>query len=384
MSIFTGSGVAIVTPFNDDESINYDKLDDNYMPYTSADASAPNGKGPHYDVLHPITKKPCKTPSRGWCFTRESMDELLDNNRILFGENENNVPRVKKTLIETETEVAKSIILDNTDGKKELMAIFNVATPDFTNPKPTTLIKTLLKFINSTDITVLDFFAGSGTTGQAVMELNKEDGGNRKFILCTNNEIDSNKSMELMISKYGKKPTMKKADYNKLSDEDKNNFDKLVEDWEEKYQKLLSTDECQDLGICKSITYQRLKTVITGTRIDGSKYSDGISANLKYYKSSFVAKETNNLNDVLMEYIKEMVQLENAVDIDDKRYLLLLNDIDKKELKEKIETLNVKCLYKANSILLNNEIKQQCVNKGITIIDIPEYYFKNELGEWLW
>ncbi|MBR2651836.1 hypothetical protein IKD56_00325 [bacterium] len=58
----------------------------------------------------------------------------------------------------------------------------------FSYPKPSILIKELLKYFNSYNITILDFFAGSGTTGQAVMELNEEDGGNRRFILCTNNE----------------------------------------------------------------------------------------------------------------------------------------------------------------------------------------------------
>ena len=75
----------------------------------------------------------------------------------------------------------------NEDGEKELKNIF--AAKVFDNPKPTTLIKFLIKMINSdNDITILDFFAGSGTTGHAVLELNKEDGGNRQFILCTNNE----------------------------------------------------------------------------------------------------------------------------------------------------------------------------------------------------
>lgn len=76
----------------------------------------------------------------------------------------------------------------NEDGEKELRDIFGKKL--FSNPKPVSLIKFLLNMVNTDDeITVLDFFAGSGTTGQAVLELNKDDGGNREFILCTNNEI---------------------------------------------------------------------------------------------------------------------------------------------------------------------------------------------------
>ncbi|MBE5738720.1 MAG: site-specific DNA-methyltransferase [Clostridiales bacterium] len=77
-------------------------------------------------------------------------------------------------------------IYSNDNAKKELRS-FNILE-QFDFPKPSTLINTCLKIYNKSDAIVLDFFAGSGTTGQAVMELNEEDGGNRKFILVTNNE----------------------------------------------------------------------------------------------------------------------------------------------------------------------------------------------------
>lgn len=78
----------------------------------------------------------------------------------------------------------------NDNGKKELDSIFIDSSLVFKNPKPSSLIMKLVKMVcPKTNCVVLDFFAGSGTTGQAVMELNKEDDGNRSFILCTNNEI---------------------------------------------------------------------------------------------------------------------------------------------------------------------------------------------------
>jgi adenine-specific DNA-methyltransferase len=102
---------------------------------------------------------------------------------------------------------------------------------EFDNPKPVELIKYLLEFLNNkNEIIILDFFAGSGTTGHAVLELNKEDGGNRQFILCTNNE-------------------------NK---------------------------------ICEEVTYQRIKKVIEGY---GGK--EGIAANLCYFKAEFVESKGN-------------------------------------------------------------------------------------------
>ena len=78
----------------------------------------------------------------------------------------------------------------NDNGKKELDTIFDNGSTLFKNPKPTALISTLIKMVcQNKDAVVLDFFAGSGTTGHAVMQLNREDGGSRQFILCTNNEI---------------------------------------------------------------------------------------------------------------------------------------------------------------------------------------------------
>jgi adenine-specific DNA-methyltransferase len=82
----------------------------------------------------------------------------------------------------------KSLILDfpNELGNQELESIFHERVFDY--PKPVGLIKYLIKLCENKNATILDFFAGSGTTGQAVLELNKEDGGNRQFILCTNDE----------------------------------------------------------------------------------------------------------------------------------------------------------------------------------------------------
>ena len=70
------------------------------------------------------------------------------------------------------------------------------------------------------------------------------------------------------------------------------------------------------------MTYPRVKTVITGKREDGSEYSDGIPANLKYYRTDFVARDEEYLSDALLEHITEMIQLEHAVKIDNKRYVM--------------------------------------------------------------
>jgi adenine-specific DNA-methyltransferase len=149
--------------------------------------SAPKASGSSnniYEVKHPITGLPCKTPTRGWGFTMETMNEHIKNNLIYFYEDHNHVPRFKRYLHTVESEVLKSFLIDNTDGKKELIKIFGQAP--FNNAKPTTLIKYFCR-LKKEDI-FLDFFAGSGTTGQAIEELNHEDGGKRQFIVATNNE----------------------------------------------------------------------------------------------------------------------------------------------------------------------------------------------------
>ena len=132
--------------------------------------------------------------------------------------------------------------------------------------KPVRLIRQLVKWSNKRTAIVLDFFAGSGTTGQAVMELNKEDGGHRQFILVTNNEANG------------------KADAGAE-------------------------------GIAEKVTYPRIKTVITGIRPDGTKYSDGIPANLRYFKTDFVekGKTTDDTREALMTKCCDMIRIrENA------------------------------------------------------------------------
>lgn len=126
-----------------------------------------------------------------WRLGKKRMTILVDKGLVLWGKKINRwIPYEKVYCGDSITKVIKSrsLFLDSGetgDGTKELTDIFG-KKDIFHNPKPVTLIKDLLSHCNFT--LILDFFAGSGTTGQAVMELNEEDGGNRKFILVTNNE----------------------------------------------------------------------------------------------------------------------------------------------------------------------------------------------------
>jgi len=164
----------------------YKYIDEEYKIYSSGDLSSPQ-KGYIYNIIHPTTKKVCKMPVNGWRYKEEQLKDLIDKNKIIFGKDEKKVPRYKRFLTDVEEEVLKSVIVNNNDGKKELIKFFDGKSP-FNNPKPISLIKILINCVPDKNAIVLDFFAGSGTTGHATIDLNKIDNGKRKFILCNNNE----------------------------------------------------------------------------------------------------------------------------------------------------------------------------------------------------
>lgn len=162
--------------------------------YRLDNISAPKSTGiaETYDVIHPITGRPCKCPTSGWRFTRSTMDENIKNGLIFFYDDELKVPQFKRFLDTVESEVIKSVIIDNKDGKKELMSLFN-GKAGFDNPKPTTLLKNFIKILKPSAL-IMDFFAGSGSTADAMIQLNIEDKHNRSFILVQYPEICKEKS----------------------------------------------------------------------------------------------------------------------------------------------------------------------------------------------
>ena len=228
----------------------------------------------------------------------------------------------------------------NEEGSNELS---NIITQNiFSYPKPVSLIKYLLSLYYNYDLkqhnnnfTVLDFFAGSRTTGQAVMELNKEDGGHRKFILCTNNE---------------------------------NN-------------------------ICTGVTYPRLKTVISGIRPDATKYSEGLPNNLFYFKTDFV-KDENNTEQARYSLVEKVDGLlciaENIFEEVERndysshyksknKHLFIFNDYYSKEkfdeFKQRIlKTIGSKIVYIYSS---NNDVDPTLINdKDVIIKPIPSKIYE--------
>lgn len=162
--------------------------------WTSADMTVgPVIESKLYDIVTPQGKILRPASGRCWLFTKERYEEMRADNRLWFGENGNNMPRVKKFLSEVKQGITPTTIWKHSEvghsqsATKDLKAVFSDSFL-FPYPKPIGLISRLTALYAKQNSIVLDFFAGSGTTGHAVLDLNKQDGGNRTFILCQLNE----------------------------------------------------------------------------------------------------------------------------------------------------------------------------------------------------
>jgi len=149
--------------------------------YYPDNPSNPHPGGYKFKVLHPATKKICRVPPNGYRWPEGTFNEFLKEGNIEFGENETITPKPKKRLSNAKELLRSVYYEDNRRSTNELAELMGKKV--FENPKSPRLIKHLLNFTVSKEDIILDSFAGSGTTGQAVLDLNKEDDGNRKFIL---------------------------------------------------------------------------------------------------------------------------------------------------------------------------------------------------------
>lgn len=263
-------------------------------------------------IINPLTGKEDPVPPGGFRYNTEKLKALIANNRIHF-HTDGSLPTIKRYLSENMKQRPKSIMSD--DQRPDYALLKNMKL-NFDNPKQMTFMKRILSIFSNNSV-FLDFFAGSGTTAHAVLALNKEDGGNRTFILCTNNQ-------------------------NK---------------------------------ICDDITYPRIKNVIQG-------YGNvkGIPANLKYFKTDFIPKDADDVNEALLSHIKEMVELENGITLDNKHYLIVLSDEQADELAKNWSNYeDVKAIYVSRNVLFTSEQNALFSNTDIHII--PDYYFEYELKE---
>ena len=197
-----------------------------------------------YPIINPNTGVAYNPPKgRSWMTNQERVQEWIKETRVYFGLNGKGAPQLKRYLSEVQQGVVPTTYWSyddcghNDEARKEIKDIFG--QPPFDSPKPTRLLKQILRLGSLKKSTILDFFAGSGTTLHATMQLNAEDGGHRQCILVTNNEN----------------------------------------------------------GICENVTYERNKRVIQGYTTPKGEQVAGLTGNtLRYYKTDFVPRKPNNRN----------------------------------------------------------------------------------------
>lgn len=283
--------------------------------YFPSDISWPGGGGPKYEVLHPITHKPVRVPNRGWVYpTKERMQEIISQKLVHFGDDETSVPCKKTYLKDNEMSTPYSVFYkDGRAATKRLRTIMGENV--FQNPKDEEILESIIEFAALYNSTILDFFAGSGTTGHAVMKLNAEDGGNRKFILCTNNEN----------------------------------------------------------GICRDVTYERIRRVI-----DKENYAASLKyykvdyvpiSDRMYYEYA----------DELLRHIRELVELENGINFtgNEEIAIVLTEDELAAFIADKDRFAKCRRLYMGHDLLPDEEQEAALFQNKIDVSIIPDYYYRD-------
>lgn len=293
-----------------------------------------------YDIKTP-SGKIISPPSNGWRWSKETLAEKIKTGEIIFSKDETRI--IRKIYLDTlEGRAAETIwfgkdVGTTREASQELKDIFG-GDVRFETPKPTRLIKQVIKLHKNPNALILDFFAGSGTSGQAVLSLNNEDGGDRKFILCTNNG-----------------------------------------------------DEKSDHEIASGICYPRLAKVIQGYKNPSGENIEGLGGNLRYYKTDFVDVEklyrTPDHAKVKLTYqAGEMIGLrENTLnEIEKNDWWQIFEGHGKttaiyfKEDKEKLQDLISLLEKKKQSAVVyifswgKNEYKAEYSSTSIRVEDIPE------------
>lgn len=281
-----------------------------------------------YEIVNPNTGESFWPPKgRHWRTEKSKYEALLADNRIVFGKTGKTKPQLKVFYSESQAkgEIATSWLDSNTfdtstNGKKELLTLLSDTPAEkiFDTPKPIKLYVELLKLIISPKLlngVVLDFFAGSGTTGQSVMEFNRIAGNSLSFILCTDNQ---------------------------------NN-------------------------ICKDITYERIKRIIDKENYAASlKYYKvdyvPISERL-YYEYA----------DELLKHIRELVDLENITNITDNAEIAIVLTEEELDAFFENTNVFFKCkkLYMGHGLLPTGEQEDALQNHDIELRIIPDYYYRD-------
>ena len=261
---------------------------------------APNGK------THELPKGRC------WLYTKDVMQEAIEDGRIWFGKDGNNTPR-KKTYLDAkergltpETIWFADDVSTNEEAKKCLKRIFSEEIP-FETPKPYELIERIIELVMDNDSIVLDSFAGSGTTAHAVLNMNKKDGGNRKFILIEMMDYAESITAERIkrvICGYDATFTEEETIYQKkLTIKNILSADEFISEAEEVIEQ--SKDKYTKVG--KVTLKDDCIRVIAKNEYKGRV--DGIGGNFSYYELGQALFSEDGLinNDITEEQLREYV-----------------------------------------------------------------------------
>ena len=283
-------------------------------------------KNPDNDPRGPYTTMPCTnrggtkysvvTPTGNviedeWRFKKQTYDQLFEDNRIVFPRGGKGKPRYKLFLSEKQRGgVIPNSWWDELESNQEGAALLKqiLGEDAFSNPKPVGLITFIEKLSTLKDSTILDFFAGSGTTLHATMQLNAEDGGHRRCILATNNEN----------------------------------------------------------GICENVTYERNRRVIQGyTTPKGEKVPGLTRNNLRYYKTKFVPRDKSpkNLRN-LMALSTDMLCIHNDTYIEKPFAGKNINNKIARYFESNDGTKRMLVIYRAEAIQALVELMKQEFKNG--------------------
>ena len=316
-------------PFNSEDAKIYN-LEDEYGKYLVRPLRKTGGEDRREDrpsMYYPVTAPdgtqiypiaPLGYESR-WRCQEKTYKQLIDDHRIEWKQDKTGWKVYQKFYLDGRTKQVGNLWIDIDGNKKATITMRNIFGENiFSFPKPVELIYRIAQIASYKNSCILDFFAGSGTTGHAVMKLNAEDGGNRKFILCTNNE---------------------------------NN-------------------------ICRDVTYERIKRVIDKEgyaaslkyyKIDYVPISDRL-----YYEYA----------DELLKHIRELVELENVINFTGNTEIaIVLTEEELDNFISQLEN-STKCqkLYLGYDILMDAQQAQTLKDRKITVNIIPDYYYKELEG----
>jgi adenine-specific DNA-methyltransferase len=215
----------------------YSRIDELGRVFRIAYLGMPPGRGSgRYDVLHPTTGKPVKLPPGDWNCNPTTMAGYISDGRVLFGPDEATIPHRKLFLTEQSTQAPLPSFSQRRDaGTNHLEDL--LGEHRFSNPKDHLVLARWFKMMAPNNATILDFFAGSGTTAEAVIHLNREDGGTRRFIVITNNEVSASDAKRLRAA--GHQP---------------------------------GDDTWEAEGVFRKVLEPRIRAVVSGLRPDGTRH----------------------------------------------------------------------------------------------------------------